>query len=85
MKIDEKIYSYEYYHQPLTLNMVNYDSTLSVLQIDENNFIEKLYGNEIYATGIGLIYKEEDELGKRNGVVVKGLEYKMQAFAYGRY
>ena len=54
------------------------------VQVDENNFVETFYGNEIYADGVGLIYKERNELGKRNGIVVKGLEYRMMVCAFGR-
>ena len=77
------MYFYDYYHEPATFNSLNFDSTISIIQIDENNYVEKMYGNEIYAAGIGLVYKERDELGKQNGVVVKGLEYRMKIIGYG--
>jgi hypothetical protein len=81
--LEPEMFSYEYLHQPDELNFLEFDSTLSVLQTDENNYIEKLYGKEIYATGVGLIFKERDELGKRNGIIVKGLEYRMKITSYG--
>jgi hypothetical protein len=52
-------------------------------QIDENNFVETIYGNEKYAAGVGMIYKERNDLGKTNGQVVKGLEYRMVVVEYG--
>lgn len=79
----EEIYYYDYFHQPATYNSLIFDSTISIIQIDENNYVEKMYGHEVYATGVGLIFKERDELGKQNGIVVKGLEYKMQVKDYG--
>jgi hypothetical protein len=82
--LDEEFYSYEYIHQPATIDSIYFDSTISVLQIDENNFVETFYGNEIYAAGVGLVYKERKELGKRNGIIVKGLEYKMHVIGYGK-
>ena len=82
--MEEEFYTYEYFHQPEVINSLSFDSTISVLQIDENNFVERIFGNEIYAAGVGLIFKERDELGKQNGVVVKGLEYRMQVKAYGQ-
>ena len=82
--LDEEMYFYDYYHEPATFNSLNFDSTISIIQIDENNYVEKMYGNEVYAAGIGLVYKERDELGKQNGVVVKGLEYRMKVINFGR-
>jgi hypothetical protein len=81
--LDEEIHYYEYFHEPASFNGLDFDSTLSVLQIDEDNFLEKIYGNEIYGAGIGLIFKARDELGKINGVVVSGLEYRMAVKGYG--
>ncbi len=83
--LDEEMYVYEYVNQPATIQSLEFESTISVIQIDENNFVETFFGNEIYASGVGLIYKERNELGKRNGIVVKGMEYKMQVIRYGRY
>ncbi len=80
---DEEINSYEYFHQPGVLNGLSFDSTLSVLQVDENNFISRIFGKEIYATGIGLVFKQRDDLGKRSGVVVSGVEYKMVLTGFG--
>ena len=79
----EEMYSYEYFHEPGFVNGMAFDSTLAVLQIDENNYVERIFGREIYAAGVGLIYKERDELGKKNGIVVKGLEYRMRLIAFG--
>lgn len=79
----EEFYFYEYYHESDVINGNSFDSTLSVIQIDENNYVEKLFGNEKYAVGVGLIYKERDDLGKRNGQIVKGMEYKMVVIDYG--
>lgn len=76
---------YEYFHESDIINGNSFDSTLSVIQIDENNYVETIYGNEKYASGIGLIYKERKDLGKKNGIVVKGLDYKMRVVGYGRF
>jgi hypothetical protein len=80
---EEEIYSYDSFHQEAIIGGLVFDSTLSVLQIEEDNFIERIYGKEIYAVGIGMIFKQRDDLGKRNGIVVKGLEYKMTVRDYG--
>ncbi len=81
---DEEMYYYNSFHESATYNSFNFDSTISVIQIDENNYIQKIYGIEVYAAGVGLIYKVRDELGKQNGVVVKGLEYRMMVTDYGK-
>ena len=80
---EEELYYYDYFHESDVLNGLSFDSTLSVIQIDENNFVETIYGNEKYAAGVGMIYKEHNDLGKTNGQVVKGLEYKMVVVEYG--
>ncbi|HNQ62062.1 MAG TPA: hypothetical protein PKJ62_06710 [Bacteroidia bacterium] len=81
--LEEETYSYEEFHVPTTIGGVTFDSTLTVVQIEEENFIERIYGKEKYATGVGMIFKQRDNLGKRNGIVVKGLEYKMTLRDFG--
>ncbi len=81
--LDEEFYVYKNIHTSFTMNNQTFDSTLNVIQIDENNYIERRYGIETYATGIGVIYKERDDLEKRLGIVVKGVEFKMQMIQYG--
>ncbi len=80
---DEEMYHYENINESGSYNSLFFDSTISVLQIDENNYVEKIYGKEVYATHVGLIYKERNELGKRNGIVVKGFEVRMKVISFG--
>jgi len=61
----------------------SYDSTATVFHRDEDNFVERKFGREVYATGIGLVHKDMDDLGKRNGIVVSGLEYRMTLVEVG--
>ncbi|MBL0341829.1 MAG: hypothetical protein IPP71_13370 [Bacteroidetes bacterium] len=63
---DPKLYEYQNLHQPLILAGINFDSTLTVLQIDDDNFIETMYEIEKYATGVGMIYKEQIFIEKDN-------------------
>jgi len=81
--LDEEMYYYDYFHEPGTYNSCHFDSTISIIQIDENNYVQKKYGHEVYATNVGLILKEVDDLGKENGVVVNGMEYRMKVISYG--
>jgi hypothetical protein len=81
--LQEEIYSYQNFNSPLTINGFSFDSTLSVLQRDANNFVQKIYATEVYAIHVGMIYKERDDLGKLNNQVVKGTEYRMTLKSYG--
>jgi len=81
--IGEEMYLYEDFNSSMNLNGFAFDSTITVLQRDDNNYVEKIYGKEIYANGVGMIFKERDNLGKRNGIIVSGLEYKMTLTDYG--
>lgn len=80
---EEEMYEYEDFHISGTVGGFGFDSTLTVLQRDEDNYVEKIYGKEKYAAGVGMVYKVRDDLGKRNGIVVKGLEYKMTLRDFG--
>lgn len=80
---DEEIYVYDAVHEPENIGGLNFDSTVSVLQRDENNFVEKIYGYEIYAMHTGLVYKQRDNLRKNGGLVVFGTEFKMTVNSYG--
>ena len=82
--LTEETYEYADLHQPYSVGSMAFDSTLSVIQANENNYIETIYGKEVYASGLGLIYKEREDLEKRLGIVVKGLEFKMTMKNYGK-
>ena len=40
------------------LSGLSFDSTMTVLQIDDNNLVSRMYGVEKYATGVGLYYRQ---------------------------
>ncbi|MEM7105463.1 MAG: hypothetical protein AAF502_20165 [Bacteroidota bacterium] len=52
------LYEYVSKDEPYDINGMSFDSTLNVLQANEENLIELRYSQEIYAKGVGLIYKE---------------------------
>lgn len=65
--LDEWEYTYANVNTPFTVRGRTFDSTITVLQHDEttpegpfnpNNYQQRNYGVEVYAKGIGLIYKE---------------------------
>lgn len=51
-------YRFTSVNQPLTLGVFNFDSTATILQIDEENLFEKKFSEEIYAKNVGLVSKE---------------------------
>jgi len=57
-----KKYSWEYVyldvHEAKTVGNFSFDSTVTIIQIDDENLFEKKYSKEIYAKNIGLVYKE---------------------------
>ncbi|MEO8087344.1 MAG: hypothetical protein ABI763_11015, partial [Bacteroidota bacterium] len=81
--LEEEMYHYKNINTSKTYNNLSFDSTLTVIQRDDNNFVEKIYGVEVYASGIGMIYKERDDLRKTSGIIVSGTEFKMVVNSYG--
>jgi len=81
--LGEELYHYEDIHDSRTYNTISFDSTLTVIQRDDDNFVEKIFGEEVYAAGIGMIYKERNDLRKNAGQVVSGTEFKMQVVSFG--
>ena len=61
---DELMYEYSEVDVPGSVGTLSFDSTLTVLQQDEDNFIERKYAVERYATNVGLIYKEQIDILK---------------------
>ena len=51
-------YTYSETNQSLDIGKFTFENCVTVIQIDEENLFEKKYSKEIYAKGIGLVYKE---------------------------
>jgi hypothetical protein len=81
--LDEEMYHYAAIHESKTFNALAFDSTITVVQRDDDNFVEKIFGEEIYAAGIGMIYKERKELRKTSGIIVSGTEFTMVVTDFG--
>ena len=64
--LDDWDYTYENVDQPLALGAFKLDSTVTVNQRDEvignpadaNSYSEKNFGSEVYAKGIGMVYRK---------------------------
>lgn len=80
----EEDYSYTEIHVPRVIGGYNFDSTVSVLQVDENNFLNRIYKEEKYANHVGLVYKLKDSLNY-NGIqqVTNGFEYTETIESFG--
>lgn len=64
--LDPQNYEYDNLHQPDIIGGINFDSTLTVIQMDEDNYIEYRYEAEIYVPGVGMVFKEHNYVEKDN-------------------
>ncbi len=58
--MDAQMYEYYDLHEPLDVGGISFDSTLSVLEAEDNFYDENKYESETYAPGVGLIYREKN-------------------------
>ena len=78
-------YSIESLNIPFQLNNLIFDSTLTIIQNYKSNLLEFENAKEIYATGIGLIYKEDVqvEISSVNlSDITQGYEYYQELINY---
>ncbi|MBL0310116.1 MAG: hypothetical protein IPP77_10680 [Bacteroidetes bacterium] len=59
-------YHYTSVHQPYSINGFNFDSTLTVDEVDRETLIDKTLRKEVYAKNVGMIYQEWEHLEKQN-------------------
>jgi hypothetical protein len=73
-------------HQPFEINGLKFDSTVTVEQIDSTNLVQRLYGKEVWARNVGLVYKKYIVYGFQPGVQNSktGTEYEYRARAFGK-
>lgn len=58
-------YHYTEVDAPYTINGFQFDSTITISGIDDENLIQKILFKEVYAKNVGLVYKEWDYLQKQ--------------------
>lgn len=83
--LDYQEYSIESINIPFQLNDLIFDSTVTVIQNYKSNLLEFENAKEIYATGIGLIYKEDVQLEINSGNlsdINQGYEYYQEVINY---
>jgi len=81
-------YAYEDLHESKTVGGMNFDSTTTILQRDNYNFIEYEYAYEIWAAGVGLIKKHYVDMDISNydttaGKVKKATKFFQSITSYG--
>lgn len=62
-------YKYEAVNSPYSINTFNFDSTLTVSEVDNENLIEKTLRKEVYALHVGMIYQEWESMTKTKVVL----------------
>ena len=85
--LEEWEYYYDSLHKPKLINNLSFDSTITVIQRDNENVVEYEKVKEIYATDIGLIYKSHIDLDINLSNILdinSGRELEMKVTAYGK-
>lgn len=77
--LGEYMYRITDFPKTTTIGSIDYDSTIVVLQSDENNLIREDIASEVYAKNIGLIKKEVRAIDKNisTQVITNGFIYSM--------
>ena len=80
-------YAYEDIHYPGTVNSLDFDSTITIIQNDFISSINRIDKKEIYAKNVGMVYKVLDSLNTVNlpngsTVILNGTEYKLEIRDY---
>ena len=79
----EEDYTYTEVNEPLSLSNLEFDSSLTVVQLEDFNLIHRIFKQEKYATGVGLIYSERDSLNiNALGNITNGFEFRQQVIGY---
>ena len=82
--LSEEDYSYSDFHISSTIGNIHFDSTVTVLQLYDDNLIHRIFKQEKYANHIGMVYKQKDSLNINGiGLVTNGIEFKETIQSYG--
>jgi hypothetical protein len=77
-------YAYTDIHVPSTFGSLSFDSTVTVLQLQDDNLIHRIFKQEVYANHVGLVYKQKDSLNINGiGQVTNGIEFREIIQSYG--
>ncbi len=81
-ELDEEEYVVQTAHEAHTLNALEFDSVVHVVQKDFQNVIDTIYKEERYASGVGLIFRQYRELSWGGGTIF-GVEFYQTITGYG--
>lgn len=82
--LGQQTYTYTNVHEPYQINLFSFDSSATVMQQDYTTQISKNYEEEVFVTGIGLVYKKYINQKKLpTGVITKGCDYSYKLIAWG--
>jgi hypothetical protein len=84
--LDEIVFEFNDIHHSGTYNSFSFDSTVTIILKDWEDYdnpVERIYEEEVYAAGVGVVFKRSDDLRKNVGVVVSGTEYQQVVAGYG--
>ena len=78
-------YSYSDIHVPSTIGALSFDSTVTILQVEDFNLIHRIFKQEKFANHVGMIYQQKDSLNINGiGQVTNGVEYKETITSFGK-
>lgn len=76
-------YTIEDANIPLTIGGFNFDSSVTVLQLEDYNLIHRLFKQEKYVYGVGLAYRQRDSLNiNALGSITNGIEFRQSLIDY---
>ena len=85
--LEEWEYYYDSLHKPKLINNLSFDSTITVIQRDNQNVVEYEKVKEIFAVDIGMVYKSHIDLDINLSNILdinSGRELEMTVTAYGK-
>ena len=75
-------YNYTNVDEPYSLDLLSFSKTLTVNQRNNINLVDHEIAYEVYAYGVGMVYKQLTDLEYQN-FQVTGVEVEMKAIGYG--
>ncbi len=86
--LPDEEYSYENVYSPASYTALNFDSTVTVNQIEFISNINRVIRKEIYGNHVGLLFKQADSVGvaytMSGPVILSGVEYAQTVIDYKR-
>ena len=81
--LPEEDYSIDEMNVPLSLGGLDFDSSVTVLELEDYNLIHRIFKQEKYVYGIGLAYRQRDSLNINGlGYVTNGVEFRQSIIDY---